>query len=212
VKLIIARPSPYARKARIALIEKGISFDTVVENPWLPETGIGQANPLGKVPALILDDGHVVHDSKVIVEYLETLGRPPHLLPLAPDARIAHKQIEAIADGVCDAVVLIALERARAENLRSADWIERQHKKIVAGTTELARLFGEREWFTDSGFGLADLATGCALGYLDFRYPEFPWRPSAPNLERLYSRLSERASFAQTKPEPQVLPQMTRTA
>ena len=77
MKLIIARPSPYARKARIALIEKGIEFETIIENPWLPETNVPSANPLGKVPALILGDGRVVHDSKVIVEYLETLGIPP---------------------------------------------------------------------------------------------------------------------------------------
>ena len=77
MKLIIAKPSPYARKARVALIEKAIEFETIVENPWLPDTGIGDVNPLGKIPALVLDDGRVIHDSKVIIEYLETLNAPP---------------------------------------------------------------------------------------------------------------------------------------
>ncbi len=206
MKLIIARPSPYARKARIALIEKGIAFETVVENPWLPDTRISSSNPLGKVPALVLDDGRVIHDSKVIIEYLETLDAPPPLIPGTPDLRIAHKQIEAIADGVCDAVVLIRLEGTRAPEMQSRDWIARQHKKIVAGTAELSRLLGDREWFTGSGFGLADVATGCALGYLDFRYPEFEWRATAPNLDRLFARISARASFARTMPEAQELP------
>ncbi|HZP86700.1 MAG TPA: glutathione S-transferase N-terminal domain-containing protein [Burkholderiales bacterium] len=206
MKLIIARPSPYARKVRIALLEKCIPFETIVENPWLPRTEVPAANPLGKVPALVLDDGKVVHDSKVIVEYLETLGAPPTLIPQSPGLRVEHKQIEVVADGICDAVVLIALEGARPEAMRSADWIARQHRKIVAGVAELSHLLGERQTFTDFGFGLAEIAAGCALGYLDFRYPNYDWRAQAPNLDRLYRRLSERPSFAQTQPAPQELP------
>jgi len=206
VKLIIARPSPYARKARIALMEKGLVFETVVENPWLPETQVPNANPLGKVPALILDDGTVVHDSKVIIEYLETLGAPPDLIPRAPELRVAHKQIEATADGICDAVVLIALEGRRAPAMQSADWVERQRCKIVAATHELSRLPGDKEWFTAAGFGLAEVATGCALDYIDFRYSAYDWRADAENLLALHARLAARHSFAQTKPAPQVLP------
>lgn len=206
MKLIIAKPSPYARKARVALIEKGIDFETVVENPWLPETRVGDANPLGKIPALVLDDGRVIHDSKVIFEYLETLGRSPALIPSAPDQRIAHKQIEAIADGISDAVVLIRLEGTRPPEKQSADWVARQHKKIEAGIAELSRLLGEREWFTDSGMGLADITTACTLGFLDLRYSEVDWRRKAPNLEPLFERLSARPSFAQTKPELQQMP------
>jgi glutathione S-transferase len=206
MKLIIARPSPYARKARIALLEKGLAFETVVENPWLPDTKMPGFNPLGKVPALVLDDGRVIHDSKVIVEYLETLNAPPALIPDSPQLRIEHKQIEAIADGVCDAVVLIRLEGTRPEAKQSADWVARQHRKIVAGTAELSRLLGEREWFTAHGFGLADVGTGCALGYLDFRYSEFDWRKTAPNLERFHARLAVRPSFIQSVPQPQEMP------
>ena len=161
---------------------------------------------MGKVPALILDDGRVVHDSSVIVEYLETLGALPELIPRIAELRVAHKQIEALADGISDAVMLIVLENSRPATMRSADWIERQRGKILAGTAELSRLLAEREWFTEAGFGLAEIAAGCALGYLDLRFPEFDWRASAPNLTRLYARLSLRPSFAETKPEPQALP------
>ena len=206
MKLLIARPSPYARKARVALIEKGIDFETVIENPWMPQATVASANPLAKVPALVLDDGSTVYDSRVIFEYIETLGRPPRLIPEKPDLRIAHKQIEALADGLCDAVVLIVLERARTAAMQSSEWIERQRKKVPAATQELARLLGDREWFTEAGFGLAEIATVCALGYVDLRFPEFDWRSAAPNLERLFARLSARPSFAQTKPEAQPIP------
>ena len=206
MKLIIAKPSPYARKARIALIEKGIEFETVVENPWLPDTSIAKSNPLGKIPALVLDDGRVIHDSKVIVEYLETLDAPPALIPAAPELRIAHKQIEAIADGISDAIVLVRLEGTRPASMQSADWVARQRRKVEAGVAELCRLLGDRAWFTEAGFALGDLTTGCTLGFLDFRFPEFDWRAQSPNLERLFKRLSARASYAQTMPEAQQLP------
>jgi glutathione S-transferase len=208
MKLIIALPSPYARKARVALIEKGIEIDIVVENPWLPATAVPAANPLGKVPVLVLDDGRALHDSKVIIEYLDTLGAPPDLIPRTPELRVLHKQIEAVADGVSDAVVLITLERARPAPMRSNDWVERQRNKILAGTAELSRLLSDEEWFSRAGLGIGEIATGCTLGYLDLRFPEFDWRVAGPNLARLYTRLSNRPSFAQTAPAAQMLPSM----
>jgi glutathione S-transferase len=206
VQLFIATPSPFARKARIALLEKGLAFETVIDNPWLPATGMPQVNPLGKVPALVLDDGSVVHDSSVIVEYLETLDRPPRLLPEPGALRVAHRQIEAIADGVCDAVVLIVLERAREPARRSAEWIARQQRKVEGGIAELERLLAGRDAFTAFGFGLAEIATGCALGYLDLRLPEYGWRPGAPGLARLFTLLGARPSFAATQPSAQAIP------
>jgi len=203
VKLVIAKPSPFARKVRVALREKNLAFEEIVENPWATGTTVPGTNPLGKVPALILDDGRVVYDSKVIVEYLETLGRRPQLIPADPELRIAHKQIEALADGVCDAVVLVVLERSRPADLQSGDWIGRQTRKIEAGTAEIARLAGADEWLTASGFGLADIAAGCALGYLDLRFPEFDWRSRHPALAPYFARLEARPSFTATRPEAQ---------
>ena len=208
MKLIIAKPSPYARKARIALLEKRIDCDIIVDNPWLQESNVAKANPLAKVPALLLDDGGVVHDSKVIVEYLETLGVPPVLIPDDPLQRIAHKQIEAIADGICDSIVLIALEATRPADKRSEVWLKRQRSKIIAGVAELERMLADRECFTDAGFGLAEIASMCALDYIDFRYPRYDWRAQAPGLVGLHERLSQRPSFADTMPQPQVLPEL----
>lgn len=200
MKLVIATPSPFARKARIALIEKQLPHEIVVQNPW--QTAIA-VNPLGKVPALIVEEGRVVHDSSVIVEFLETLGVPPVLIPADPQLRVAHKQIEAIADGICDAVVLIVTERARPAEMQSAAWIARQAGKIPAALDELERLLGGKEDFTRHGFGLAEIATGCALGYLDLRYPELDWRRGHPGLGALAQELDARSSFRVTRPSPQ---------
>lgn len=207
LKLVVATPSPYARKARVALLEKNIPFETVIENPWVPETCIGNVNPLGKVPALILDNGEVVHDSSVIAEYVDTFAEPPRLLPIDPLLRVAVKQIEAIADGVCDAVVLILLERYRRSEIQSEAWMSRQRKKVDAGVEELSQRLGEKEFFTAAGFSLAEISTACTLGYLDMRFPEFDWRAGHGNLQRLFQKMSARPSFAQTIPSPQFVPQ-----
>ncbi len=201
MKLVIAKPSPFARKARVALIEKGIPFETVIDLPWNPGAEASGLNPLGKIPILVLDDGRAVHDSKVILEYLETLDRPPHLIPSDPLLRVAHKQVEATADGVCDAVVLIVLERSRASALQSTDWVERQLRKVEGGTQALADELASRQWFVGPEFGLADLAVGCMLGYLDLRLPEVDWRGRHPDLVAFADRMFTRPSFLATVPE-----------
>jgi glutathione S-transferase len=203
VTLVIATPSPFARKARIALIEKGLPHEIVVQNPW--QTNIA-ANPLGKVPALILDDGRVVHDSSVIVEYLETLAASPALIPGDAALRVAHRQIEALADGLCDAVVLIVAERARPPEQQSATWLARQAAKIPAALMQLESSLAEKAYFTSHGFGLAEIATACALGYLDLRYPELAWRASHPRLAALAASLEARPSFAASRPTAQEVP------
>jgi glutathione S-transferase len=200
VKLVVATPSPFARKARIALLEKSLPHETIVQNPWQQSIA---ANPLGKVPVLLLDDGRTLHDSGVIVEYLDSLAAPPALIPADPAQRVMHKQVEAIADGVCDAVVLIVTERSRPPQKQSADWMARQAAKIPRALDELERLLGSNDSFTRHGFGLAEIATGCALGYLDLRYAELEWRPPRPRLAALAQRLALRPSFSSTVPSAQ---------
>ena len=203
MKLVIATPSPYARKVRIALHEKGIACEETVDVPWNPGSVAPALNPLGKIPILILDDGRAVYDSRVIVEYLETLARPPALIPADAADRIAVKQIEALADGICDAIVLIAIEGRRKAALQSRDWIARQRAKVEAGVAALDDLLGTRPWFVADTFGLADITAGCALGYLDLRLPDFSWREHFPRLVALDHRLGKRPSFASTTPSAQ---------
>lgn len=204
MKLYIATPSPFARKARVTLLEKQIPHEVVIDNPWQPGSRVKDLNPLAKIPTLVLDDGLVIHDSKVIFEYLE-LERPGHL-PENNDDKITHRLIEVVADGVCDAVVMTFLESQRPEGSRSQYWLNRQADKIRAGVRELERKLLPSGSFTALDIGLAEIATGCALGYLDLRYPSYEWRGNAPNLLTLYDRLMLRASFRQTVPTAQEVP------
>lgn len=204
MKLIIATPSPFARKARIALLEKGISFETVIDNPWNPGAQAPGFNPLGKIPVLLTDDGNTVFDSKVIVEYLDAVHPAVPMLPAEPLLRAAAKQVEALADGVCDAVVLIVLERARPEELQSRDWIARQVAKVEAGVGQAAlALRGSEAYYVGGAFSVADIAVGAMLGYLDLRLPELDWRAAQPRLLPFYERMMARESFRQTVPSAQ---------
>jgi glutathione S-transferase len=203
LRLISASPSPFARKARVALIEKGIPFETVLDVPWDPDTVTQVHNPLAQAPVLILENEVSVYDSRVIVEYLEILAPEPRLVPEEPVHRLAHKQVEALADGVCDAAVLAFLERGRAPEQRSLGWTDRQLRKVVAGVAEADRILGDGEVVVAPAFGLADIAVGCMLGYLDLRLPDIDWRGPHPRLARLADRLARRPSFRDTAPEPQ---------
>ena len=203
LRQISARPSPFARKVRVALLEKGIPFETVVDVPWNPDTLTPAHNPLAQAPVLILDNGLPVYDSRVIVEYLEILAPEPRLVPEEPVHRLAHKQVEALADGVCDAAVLAFLERSRAPAQRSLGWTDRQLRKVVAGVAEADRILGDGEVVVAPAFGLADIAVGCMLGYLDLRLPDIDWRGPHLRLARLADRLARRPSFRDTAPEPQ---------
>lgn len=203
MKLVIATPSPFARKARVALLEKGIAFETVIDNPWNPGAQAPVYNPLGKIPVLLTPEDGAIFDSKVIVEYAEAKWPAPSLLPAVAMQRVAARQVEAVADGVCDAVVLIVLERARPEGLRSADWIARQRAKVEAGVADAEKRLEGRPWFVGDAFGLADIAVGCMLGYLDLRLPEFAWRPAAPGLARWFEQVGARESFRATQPSAQ---------
>jgi glutathione S-transferase len=162
-------------------------------------------NPLGKIPVLLTPEDGAIFDSKVIVEYAEAKWPAPPLLPLDAMQRVATRQVEAVADGVCDAVVLIVLERARPEALRSADWVARQRAKVEAGLADAEGRLGSRDWFVGDTFGLADIAAGCMLGYLDLRLPEFAWRTVAPRLANWFEKVGARESFRATRPSAQTI-------
>ena len=143
------------------------------------------------------------------MEYLETLGREPVLLPADPGTRLEHKQIEALADGICESVVLTVIERARRPSLQSDEWIARQLGKARAGIGEASRLLGEKTFYVGEAFGLADVAVGCMLAYVELRVPEVEWRSSYPNLDALSRRLEARPSFQKTRPEVQHIDPVT---
>lgn len=204
MKLIGSLSSPFVRKVRIALLEKKLECQFESEDVWAADTTIQQSNPLGKVPCLIMDDGATLYDSRVIVEYLDSLSPVGRLLPAAGRERIDAKRWEALADGVLDACVLMRLEvTQREEQERSARWMERQRGKVAAALPVMAEALGEKTYCLGSQtshFSLADVAVGCALGYVDFRFPEIDWRTSYPTLVRFYERLMQRPSFIDTAP------------
>jgi glutathione S-transferase len=200
MKLIASLTSPYARKVRIALAEKKIECDLVEESPWAAETTVPEYNPLGKVPVLVLDDGTTLFDSRVIVEYLDTVSPVSRLIPEPNRQRIVVRRWEALADGICDAAVAIGLERKRQAKQQSKDWLDRQRRKVDLGLKELAHDLGERPWCNGEAYSLADIATGCALAYLDLRHADVDWRGNFPNLVKLVEKLSKRPSFAESIP------------
>lgn len=201
MKLIGSLTSPYARKARVVLAEKKIDYDFVLDSPWTPESNVPNVNPLGKIPVLVLDDETVLFDSRVIVEYLDNVTPNNKLMPAPNRERTEVKRWEALGDGVCDAAALIFLERKRPAKQQSADWIARQEDKIKRSLDFMAVQLGENSWCMGTHFSLADISAGCALGYLAFRFPEIDWRDKHVNLARLYDKLMQRATFAETVPQ-----------
>jgi glutathione S-transferase len=202
MKLIGALTSPYVRKVRVVLAEKKLDYQFVLEDVWASDAMLA-ANPLGKVPCLVMEGGEAVFDSRVIVEYVDTLSPVGRLIPERGRERAEVRTWEALADGLLDASILARLEQTwagRTEAQRSAAWVDRQLSRVNSALVAMAKGLGEKPWCFGTHFSLADIAVGCALGYLDFRFPGIDWRGQHPNLMRLHDRLAARPSFADTAP------------
>jgi glutathione S-transferase len=203
MKLIASLTSPYVRKVRIVMAEKKLDYQMQIENVWAPDTLMPEFNPLGKVPCLITEDDNRLFDSRVIAEYLDTLSPVSQLIPKTGRDRAAAKCWEALADGTLDAAIIIVKEQQRPAAQQSSEWIERQYGKIHAAVKAMEADLGTKSFCMGVNFSLADVAVGCVLGYLDFRFPHIDWRAESPNLERLYTKLSQRQSFLDTEPPKQ---------
>ena len=201
MKLIGSLTSPYVRKVRIVFNEKKVDVDLEIENVWASDTKITSTNPLGKVPCLISDDGGPIYDSRVIAEYADALSPVSKLIPADNRERATVKTWEALADGVMDAGILARLERTlRPAEQQSQTWYDRQMGKIDAALRQMSEQLGESAWCHGNQITLADIAVGCAIGYLAFRFPEVKWQTEYPNLDRLYQKLLQRPSFIETEP------------
>lgn len=203
MKLIGSSSSPYVRKVRITMAEKKLDYQYVTDNVWSPDTRIGDSNPLGKVPCLVMEGAEALFDSRVIVEYLDTLSPVGKLIPPNGRERAEVKTWEALADGLLDAAILARLEAnwdGRSKAQRSQEWIDRQLGKVLASVKAMSRGLADKPYCAGIHLSLADIAAGCALGYLDFRFPQIDWRSEHPNLAKLQDKLMLRASFADTAP------------
>ena len=205
MKVIIATPSPYARKVRVVLREKKINFEEIIDNPWNKDTLTISLNPLGKIPILLRDKHEPLFDSKVIIQYLDYFEPKPLFYPKNSEDNISARLIETIADGICDAIVLVFLENSRHETLRSKNWIQRQEEKIFEGVKYLSNYVEEKKYFVGNHFNIADVCGFSCLEYLDLRFPKFKWRNEHPNLETYWNIHKNRQSFKETKPIAQII-------
>ncbi len=170
MNLIGSHTSPYVRKVRIVLAEKKIDYDFLIDSPWLEGSGVPNLNPLGKIPVLILDDDTPLFDSRVIVQYIDSVTPNNKLFPAPNRERIEVKRWEALADGICDAAATAFLEGKRPKAQKSDDWIARQREKITRSLEFMSEELGENKYCMGTHFSLADIAVGTALGYLCFRF------------------------------------------
>jgi glutathione S-transferase len=202
MKLIGALASPYVRKVRVVMAEKKLDYQFVTEDVWASDA-ILASNPLGKVPCLVMEGGEAVFDSRVIVEYLDARSPLARLIPEPNRERTEVRTWEALADGICDAAILARLEAnwpGRTAEQRSQAWIDRQLVKVRASLDAISTGLAEKPWCSGIHMTLADIAVGCALGYLAFRFPQIGWREEQPNLARLADKMNARQSFIDTAP------------
>jgi glutathione S-transferase len=200
MKLFYSQTSPFVRKCLVAAHELNLAqrleLLPAAAHPVNRDRAVVERNPLGKIPTLVADTGAVFFDSRVICEYLNSLG-DGHLLPAAGEARFAILTDQALADGLMDAAVLGRYESSlRPEPLRWPDWMGGQMEKVSSALSEFERRAAAWEGRVDLGV----IAVGCALGYLEFRYPDMGWRERSPSLMRWYERFAARESMMKTRP------------
>ena len=200
MKLLGTVGSPYVRKVRIVAEEKRISYDNITASPSDPNSGVKTANPLGKIPVLICDDGSTLYDSSVIVEYFDGVGTGRKLIPDTFADRIQVKRWESLGDGIADATVeIVHDQRMPAPEQKGEVLYTKQKKKIDDGLTTMEKDLGSQLFCHGKNFTLADIACGVALGYLDHALPQFNWRKTHPNLNQHAERLSQRETFNNTR-------------
>ncbi len=193
MKLLGAPASPFVRKVRVLALELGLDlpFETVAT---ATSTDLPLLNPLAKIPTLVRDDGPAIYDSAVICDYLNALAGGS-LLPAAGEDRWRALTLEALSDGLCDAAVWRRGEMARPAGDGHTDALEKQRKLVGRA---LDALEAQVETFTS--FGVGEIAAACSVAYLDFRFPNEPWRPTHPKLAAGFARVAERASMKVTEP------------
>jgi glutathione S-transferase len=199
VQLYFNPASPYVRKVRVTAHELGLSDQieliSVSLTPVSPHEGVRSSNPIGKIPALITDDGTTFYDSPVVCEYLDALAGGNRIFPAAGAARWTALRRQALADGIMDAAVLTRYEEAaRPKELRWQEWVDGQLLKVRTALDAL-----EREDF-DGAFDIGKISVACALGYLDLRFAKERWRESRPRLAAWANAIGQRPSLAATAP------------
>lgn len=194
--------SPYVRKVVVtALLTKTFEDIQLVPaslTPLMPSAEVQRVNPLGKIPTLVLDDGTTLFDSPVICEYLDSLRKGVNLVPPTGEERWQVLRLNALADGLLEAAFAIRLESMRPEERRFAPWIAAQQIKF----DNALRALDSEAGTSLQKLSLGSIATGCALGWIDFRMPQVDWRSNQARLASWYQKFSAEWFMQQTKPPP----------
>lgn len=199
MKLIGSYTSPFVRKISVILLEKGITFEFINEMPYNAVNGVAKYNPLGKVPALVTDDGECWYDSPIITQYIELLDIAPAMVPRDAKAALRMRQLESLADGIMDAGLVSVREQARPAAQQSEEELLRQREKISRGLDALEAFSADGTLNADE-VNLATIAVACAVGYLNFRHVSPGWCATRPHLVKLVETVFQRDSFARTEP------------
>ena len=201
MKLLISPTSPFARKARILILEKSVDCEFVPAAPFDNDPQVLAVNRLRKIPVLLTDDGAAIFDSPVICDYLDSLGDAPRFLPAAPAARAAVKTREALADGAMDSVAAIVMATKRIQPEMSAPaWEKWLLDKARGAFSQLADEMEKRPRPTEENWDLGDVALFCALDFALLRRPDLKWRETHPALAEWFDRVSARDSARKTDP------------
>lgn len=200
MKVIGSYTSPYVRKISVIMLEKGITFEFINENPWQSDTHVPDYNPLGKIPALVTDDGDVWYDSSVIAAWLENLDIAPALVPRDKLAALKVIQLEALADGIGDAGIVLLREQMRPPERQLEEQLVRQREKIERGLDALEKEAAKGTVLNSDTLNLADIAVACLIGWINFRRILPNWCVNRPALVKLVEKMFARESFARTVP------------
>ncbi|MFC5373471.1 glutathione S-transferase N-terminal domain-containing protein [Brevundimonas faecalis] len=197
MKLYITTPSPFARKTRIVVREKGLSdrVEEVLADPYANAPELLATNPVVQVPTLVAEDGLPVTDSPVIAEYLDMVGHGERLLPVEGEARLRVKRLETLANAALEMGVKLLLEKRRPEHERSPSWMERWTANLGRALDALEAAAPDAEQF-DMGV----LTAGVAVTWIGFRHPDYDWKTGRPRLVALQAALETRPSFVETYP------------
>jgi glutathione S-transferase len=203
MKLSFSPASPFARKVRIAAIELGlidkIEFMPATVVPGQPNDEYSHVNPLKKLPALILDNGDVIIDSYVIVEYLDELAGGGKLIPASGANRWKVKSDHSLLQGMLDSMLLCRYEKmVRPQGLQWQAWSEDHWKRAWSG---MAR-FEQQADVLARPLDIVQIALTCVLGYADFRFADCGWRKAYPKLDAFHERMLSRPSVKISLPPP----------
>lgn len=197
MKLFLSPTSPFARKVKVALIEKNLypEVEEIRVDPWSSPAELSRVNPLCQVPTLVTSEGLALANSDSILAWLEHHCPRPALLPAGDPERGRSLAIAAQAQGLIQYTVDIVLERRRPTSQRSVTFVDRRMAAILRVVTALGG-----EWMPLPGFGIDGIGVACALGYLDLRLPEYPWREASPTLAHWFTAVASRPSLKASAP------------